>query len=65
MREKSEHEVYSPHQRVGPPGAMIFILPATVPTSVLATAARRENRANNIFMLKMSCTEYEGRGGEE
>ena len=48
VREKPAHEVYLLHQRVGPPGAMTFNSPATVPTRVLATA-RRDKRANNIF----------------
>jgi len=37
-----------PHQRVVPPGAMIFNSPATVLMRVLAKATR-DKRANNIF----------------
>ena len=53
-------KIYSPHQRVEPPGEMIFSSPATVPTRVLAKA-RRDKRVNNIFLLGSGLRRARGR----
>jgi hypothetical protein len=46
----SVHRSHLPHQRFGPPGAVIFN-PATVLRRVVANA-KRDKRVNNIFMAE-------------
>jgi len=63
VSRRPAHKIYSPHQRVEPPGTTILSSPATVPMRELAKATR-DKRANNILCWGMSCGERERKGGE-